>query len=365
MTLLPIDRRVCSSHTIKLALSVCLALFALSCGSSDGNTGSGTGERDRVDVDSQQEPASDSGSEGGQEPADGASGGVGGSAAGQDSQSVSGVDDDGVDDGLSGGAAGGSSTGDHDHAHAQVLEIADGSTAPTIGIEVSKDATSGWNLRVDITDFRLAPELASAGHVDGEGHMHLYVDGVKTARLYSRWYHIGDLEPGAREIEVGLYSNSHAALAVGGERIRASQIVHVPDPSDDGGDPAPGDSGGDAGGHGSDGHGHGHGSGGHGSRDEPTVFDADIADADQTIVIEIIDGAVSGGHRRVKVEHGSVLALKVAADIAEDVHVHGYDILRSVGVDQPAHFAFTAEIPGVFEVELENSGLLVLLLEIS
>ena len=31
----------------------------------------------------------------------------------------------------------------------------------------------------------------------------------------------------------------------------------------------------------------------------------------------------------------------------------------------PAHFAFTAEIPGVFEVELEGSGRLLLQLEIS
>ena len=44
---------------------------------------------------------------------------------------------------------------------------------------------------------------------------------------------------------------------------------------------------------------------------------------------------------------------------------HSYDILRAVSDGHPAHFAFTAAIPGVFEVELEGSGRLLLQLEIS
>jgi len=39
--------------------------------------------------------------------------------------------------------------------------------------------------------------------------------------------------------------------------------------------------------------------------------------------------------------------------------------LRAVADGQPAHLAFTAEIPGVFEVELEGSGRLLMQLEIS
>ena len=55
----------------------------------------------------------------------------------------------------------------------------------------------------------------------------------------------------------------------------------------------------------------------------------------------------------------------VTSDIAEQVHVHSYDILRAVSDGHPAHFAFIAEIPGVFEVEFEGSGRLLLQLEIS
>ena len=98
---------------------------------------------------------------------------------------------------------------------------------------------------------------------------------------------------------------------------------------------------------------------------EPTRYDADVADSVQTIVVDVVGGAPVGGVQRVKVDLGSVVALMVTSDGAEEVHVHGYDILRGVSEGNPAHFAMTAEIPGVFEVELEGSGRLLLQLEIS
>ena len=109
----------------------------------------------------------------------------------------------------------------------------------------------------------------------------------------------------------------------------------------------------------------GSGGGRHGSTDAPTRYDADVADAAQTITVEVVGGSPVGGHQRVEVELGSVVAVTVTADTTEEVHVHGYDILRAVSDGHPAHFAFTTEIPGVFEVELEGSGRLLLQLEIS
>ena len=103
----------------------------------------------------------------------------------------------------------------------------------------------------------------------------------------------------------------------------------------------------------------------HASAGTPTQYDADVADAAQTVTVEVVGGAPVGGHQRVEVDLGSVVALMVASDTAAEVHVHSYDILRAVSDGHPAHFAFTAEIPGVFEVELEGSGRLLLQLEIS
>ena len=365
--------------------------------------------------------------------------------------------------------------GDH-HDHGSSVEVAEGVPVPTISIEVSEDPVEGWNLRVHTTDFAIVPENVSTAHVDGEGHMHLYIDGEKVSRLYGEWHHIGALAPGEHEVRVELSANDHSAMAVDGDIIDATAVIvasetdghtmghdHVepreaqePHPSVTAelvDDPAggwslhavpsnfrlaPENASGNhvegeghmhlyingnkvarvyetwyqmpplpAGSHevtvalqtndhapitalGSlvetsitlevsedeatmpDGHDHDHEAStdhdhdhDHGSAGEPTRYDADIADADQTIMVDVVGGGPAGGVRRVEVDLGSVVALMVTSDIAEEVHVHGYDILRAVSESHPAHFAFTAEIPGVFEVELEGSGRLLLQLEIS
>lgn len=127
-----------------------------------------------------------------------------------------------------------SSASGHAHGHAlKIQEIAEGLPVPTVAIEVLKDPKSGWNLRVETTNFRLAPENVSTEDVDGEGHLHLYINGEKITRLYSHRYHIGELEPGEHDIEVVLNSNTHGFLAIDGEPISASRTIHVPDPDDD------------------------------------------------------------------------------------------------------------------------------------
>ncbi len=114
-----------------------------------------------------------------------------------------------------------------------------------------------------------------------------------------------------------------------------------------------------------DAHDHDHGHDHDHSTSNSTEWDADPDAADQTIAIEVIDGKPAEGYERAQIELGSIIALEVSSNQPEEIHVHGYDILRAVSDGHPAHFAFEAGIPGVFEVELEASGQLLLLLEIS
>jgi hypothetical protein len=60
---------------------------------------------------------------------------------------------------------------------------------------------------------------------------------------------------------------------------------------------------------------------------------------------------------RVRVDIGEKVRVQVQADRAEEVHVHGYDLKADVAPGRPAVLDFTADIPGVFEVELEQSEL--------
>jgi hypothetical protein len=60
---------------------------------------------------------------------------------------------------------------------------------------------------------------------------------------------------------------------------------------------------------------------------------------------------------RVKIRLGSAVRLVVSSDAGDEVHLHGYDQSVDVVAGQPAELSFRATIPGVFEVELEQSGL--------
>ncbi|MGH8935287.1 MAG: hypothetical protein ACRDXD_03290 [Acidimicrobiia bacterium] len=82
------------------------------------------------------------------------------------------------------------------------------------------------------------------------------------------------------------------------------------------------------------------------------------------IVVRVEDGQVEGGGR-VEVRQGSPVRLTVEADLSEEVHVHGYDLRAEVEPGRPATLEFVADIPGIFEVELEESHLHLLELEVS
>lgn len=79
--------------------------------------------------------------------------------------------------------------------------------------------------------------------------------------------------------------------------------------------------------------------------------------ADVQATIEVRGGQVRGGTKRVQADVGDTVALTVTSDVADTVHVHGYDLEEPVAPEEPATVAFTVDIPGVFEVELHDSGL--------
>lgn len=82
------------------------------------------------------------------------------------------------------------------------------------------------------------------------------------------------------------------------------------------------------------------------------------------IEVTVSEGKVEGGGR-VPVELGSTVRLRVAADVTDEVHVHGYDLTARVTAAEPSELEFTADIPGVFEVELEESGVKLADLEVT
>jgi hypothetical protein len=72
-----------------------------------------------------------------------------------------------------------------------------------------------------------------------------------------------------------------------------------------------------------------------------------------TIVVE--GGQPVGGVQELEFTAGDQVRFEVDSDVAEEVHVHGYDVSQDVTPGKPIEFDFPADLEGVFEVELEES----------
>jgi hypothetical protein len=75
------------------------------------------------------------------------------------------------------------------------------------------------------------------------------------------------------------------------------------------------------------------------------------------ITIVVRGGRPVGGIKRATVAKDKQVVLTVRADVVDEVHVHGYDLMKDVAPGAPAMIAFKATIPGRFEAELEERSL--------
>ena len=75
-----------------------------------------------------------------------------------------------------------------------------------------------------------------------------------------------------------------------------------------------------------------------------------------TVRIVVRGGEPVGGIRNVTVSKGRQVVLIVNSDVADEVHLHGYNIKRDVAPGSPARLPFKATINGTVEVELEQRG---------
>ena len=68
--------------------------------------------------------------------------------------------------------------------------------------------------------------------------------------------------------------------------------------------------------------------------------------------------------RRYSVKQGRQVKIVVQSEIADEVHMHGYDLMADVAPGSPATIEFDATAPGRFEIELEEHKLPIAELEV-
>lgn len=83
------------------------------------------------------------------------------------------------------------------------------------------------------------------------------------------------------------------------------------------------------------------------------------------ITSTVVGGQPEGGVRSYLVEEGMTVEITVVSDTADEVHLHGYDIEGDLEPGVPFVMTFTASMTGSFELELHDSGALLLYLDVT
>jgi hypothetical protein len=77
------------------------------------------------------------------------------------------------------------------------------------------------------------------------------------------------------------------------------------------------------------------------------------------------EGGVVTGPERISAAIGEQVSVWVLSDVDAEIHVHGYDLFFDATAGVPLEVVLTADVPGIFEVEVEGAHTLLFELEVT
>lgn len=81
--------------------------------------------------------------------------------------------------------------------------------------------------------------------------------------------------------------------------------------------------------------------------------------------IAVKDGTPVGGEKTITVTSGDTVRLRVTSNVADVIHVHGYDLEKPVPAGGSVTFTFKATSEGVFDVEAHSTDTKIAKLEVT
>jgi hypothetical protein len=70
--------------------------------------------------------------------------------------------------------------------------------------------------------------------------------------------------------------------------------------------------------------------------------------------VRVVDAKPQGGIKKLEFDKGDQIRFRVVSDTADEIHVHGYDLMKDVAKGGSVTFSFKGSIDGRFVVELED-----------
>jgi hypothetical protein len=85
---------------------------------------------------------------------------------------------------------------------------------------------------------------------------------------------------------------------------------------------------------------------------EPTETPTPTPQPEPEVPLVVAPGEVT----KLRFKEGDTVRFRVRSEVADHVHVHGYDLMKDVEPGTTITFSFPASITGIFEIELEDRG---------
>jgi hypothetical protein len=80
----------------------------------------------------------------------------------------------------------------------------------------------------------------------------------------------------------------------------------------------------------------------------------DNSDSGGGATVRVVNAKPEGGVKKLEFKKGDQVNFKVVSDTADEIHVHGYDLMKDVEKGGSVSFSFKGTIDGRFVVELED-----------
>jgi heme/copper-type cytochrome/quinol oxidase subunit 2 len=97
---------------------------------------------------------------------------------------------------------------------------------------------------------------------------------------------------------------------------------------------------------------------------EPQVTTTAPAEPQAVQISVSVPGDKAPTVKHFTIKQGSQVVFVVKSELADEVHLHGYDLSADVAPGEPATIRFKANAPGLFEAELESRSLPIAELEV-
>lgn len=114
------------------------------------------------------------------------------------------------------------------HGANTAFEISNQQSQPVIVLSLVQNNDNKWQVELKTTNFELfEPIVEPLVHKDGQGHGHLYLNGLKLQRMYTGSAIIGALPVGQHTVSVTLNTNDHKAYSIDGKPLSSEVVIEV------------------------------------------------------------------------------------------------------------------------------------------